>query len=65
MAAICPQCGREMERGRLTAGGFQVRWVPESGHALFHRVVVSRFSLSPRGVPAYICRACRKVTADY
>ena len=54
-----------MERGRLTAGGFQVRWVPEGGHALFHRVVVSRFSLSPRGVPAYICRTCRKVTADY
>lgn len=54
-----------MEEGRLTAGGFQIRWVPEGGHDLLDKVKISRFSLSPKGVPAWICRTCRRVMADY
>ena len=61
----CPKCGKAMERGRMTAGGFSIRWLPEGGVHLLDKVMISRFSLSPKGVPAYICQACRKVIADY
>lgn len=61
----CPKCGGLMEEGRLTAGGFQIRWVPEGGHDLLDKVKISRFSLSSKGVPAWICRTCRRVMADY
>ncbi len=61
----CPICGKEMEMGRLTAGGYWIRWVPEGGIDLMDSVTVSRLSLIKTGVPAYICQACRKVIADY
>ena len=61
----CPGCGKEMANGRLTAGGYWIRWVPEDGMDLFNAVTVSRFSLSNKGVSAHICQTCRKVIADY
>ena len=57
----CPNCGKEMEKGRLTAGGYWIRWVPEEGVDLFNAVTVSRMSLSAKGVSAWICRECRGV----
>ena len=54
-----------MEKGRLTAGGYWIRWVPEEGVDLFNAVTVSRMSLSAKGVSAWICRECRRVTAEY
>lgn len=61
----CPGCHKEMEYGRLTAGGYWIRWVPGKGIDLVNAVTVSRFSLSNKGVPAYICQTCRKLVADY
>lgn len=54
-----------MKKGRLTAGGCWIRWVPEEGIDLVDAVTVSRWSLSGKGKPAWICQACRKVIADY
>lgn len=65
MTTICPQCGREMEPGRLTAGGYWIRWVPQKGIDLVDAVTVSRLSLRGRGTPAYVCQNCRKLVADY
>ena len=61
----CPICGKEMEKGRLTAGGYWIRWVPEDGIDLMDSITVSRLSLIKKGVPACICQVCRKVIADY
>lgn len=61
---ICPFCGREMEPGRLTAGGYWVRWIPEGGADLMDAVTVSRFSLRNKGTPAFLCQTCRKLIAD-
>ena len=61
----CPQCGKEMQKGRLTAGGYWIRWVPDSGVDIFNAVTISRLSLSGKGVSAYNCQTCRKVIADY
>lgn len=61
----CPQCGKELEKGRLTAGGYWIRWIPEGGIDLVDAVTVSRQSLRAKGTPAWICRTCRKVIADY
>lgn len=60
----CPFCGREMESGRLTAGGYWVRWIPAGGIDLVDAVTVSRFSLRNKGVPAHFCQTCRKLIAD-
>ena len=61
----CPSCGKEMKKGRLTAGGYWIRWVPEEGIDLVDAVTVSRMSLSGKGKPAWICQTCRKVIVDY
>ena len=61
----CPVCGKWMEKGRLTAGGYWIRWVPEDGVDVFNAVTISRFSLIKKGVSAHICQTCRKVIADY
>ena len=61
----CPVCGREMAKGRLTAGGYWIRWVPEDGMDLLDAVTISRLSLVKKGAPARICQTCRKVIADY
>ena len=61
----CPQCGKEMQKGRLTAGGYWIRWVPEGGMDIFNCVTVSRLTLVKKGPAASICQACRKVIVDY
>ncbi len=62
----CPACGNEMEKGRLTAGGYSMRWLPEDSlNELLDKVVVSKASFSTKGVPAYICQTCRRVIAEY
>ena len=60
----CPFCNREMEKGRLTAGDYWIRWIPESGADFIDAVTISRFSLRNKGTPAYACQTCRKVIAD-
>ena len=66
----CPICGKEMEPGRMTAGGYNIRWVPEGKSTLFsifgdHTVTISGTSFSSKGVPAYLCPTCRKVIANF
>ncbi len=66
----CPKCGKEMEEGRMTAGQNGIFWIPENKsmtRSFFDSktVTISERSFSAKGVPAYICQACRKVIADY
>ncbi len=62
----CPKCGKEMEEGRLTAGGYWIRWLPaESVPFLTDHVTISPLSLSGKGVDADLCKDCRMVIAKY
>ena len=61
----CPDCQKEMEKGRLTAGGYWIRWIPEGGIDLMDAVTIRRFSLFAKGGAAYICQNCRKLIVDY
>ena len=71
----CPSCGNEMEKGWMTAGGPQIRWFPEGEDNIMdylstfssneRKIVSSKLSVNPRGIPAYLCQACRKLIADY
>lgn len=66
----CPNCGKEMEPGRMTAGGRPIYWVPEGESTLLAgfgdgAVTISGFSFSTKGTPAYICQTCCKVIADF
>ena len=61
----CPICGKEMEKGRMTAGGYWILWIPEGGIDMIDAVTISRLSLLSKGKPAYNCQACRKIIADY
>lgn len=66
----CPICGKEMKLGHMTAGGYNIRWVPEGKSTLFsmfgdQTVIISETSFSSKGVPAYLCSTCRKVIADF
>lgn len=67
----CPSCGKEMEPGRMTAGGYNIRWVPKGkSTTLFsmfddQTVTISGTSFSSKGVPAYLCLTCRNVIAKF
>ena len=70
----CPVCGKEMEKGRVTAGGWPIHWVPEdkstvaaTAFASFRDgfIIISERSFSTKGVPASIGHTCRKVLVDY
>ena len=61
----CPICGKEMEKGRMTAGGYWIRWIPEGCIDMIDAVTISRQSLFSKGIPAYNCQTCHKIVADY
>lgn len=66
----CPFCGKPMIPGRMTAGGYQIRWVPEGVSTALsafdsRRIVISPLSMSTKGKPAEICPDCRKVITDF
>lgn len=61
----CPFCGREMEPGRLTAGGYWIRWIPEDGADIIDAVTVARMAFLGRSsASAHLCQTCRKLIAD-
>ncbi len=64
----CPFCEKDMEKGFLQSGNLMV-WVkkkhmvsllPKEGE-----VVLDRNYLTGAAVPAWICRPCRKIVAEY
>lgn len=63
----CPICGAPMEEGYLGAK-FPLVWSPQPKRVL---IVSGKEDESIRGgfaakpVPAFLCRACRKVVLDY
>lgn len=67
----CPYCGREMDLGRVSAGGHRADWIPEGkGLPLFAwsqspGVELLKYSLSSKGTPAFRCESCRKVIIEY
>lgn len=65
----CPCCGREMQYGYISAGGFRVIWTPKE-HKMSSLpgkdgVRLTAWTLSGKGTRAHICKACRKVIVDY
>ena len=64
----CPNCGREMEAGYASSAGNPIvwsrqkrRWFTFAGKG---EVPLCGLSFGG-GVPAHICRPCRKVVIDY
>lgn len=65
----CPQCGREMQSGYVSAAGYRVIWTPKE-HKLTSLpgqdgVALTKFSLAGKGTPAYLCRVCQTVVIKY
>lgn len=67
----CPQCGRELEAGWLTAGGGPIKWTTKrrslTGAALGPGEVGLQEGIEPLSrntVPALLCRGCHLVIAD-
>ncbi len=65
---LCPYCQKEMEKGLLQGGSILV-WVKKKHHISLNpregEVVLDRNYLSGPAVPAWICKACKKVIAEY
>ncbi len=64
----CPVCSVEMEKGFLQAGDIMV-WVKKKHHLSLlpgeGEVLLDRKYLTNCTLPAWICKACRKVVAEY
>ena len=65
-----PQCGKEMEPGYVSSGGYPIAWTTQKRK--FSRIVDESSGEIPlcglsvgKGVPACVCRTCRKVLIDY
>lgn len=66
----CPKCGREMEPGYLTAGGYRILWTDRERRWSNLRgardVLLQGMTLTGKNrVSAWICRDCRRVVAEY
>lgn len=66
----CPYCGKEMESGHITAGGYRIVWTPKSRRlsaipGTDDEIIQSFSLLGEMDNDAHLCRACRKVVVDY
>jgi len=66
----CPNCGKEMSFGYLSAGGNRILWTPRerklSGLPSDQDVLIQPLPLSGKNsVRAYHCPRCCKIVADY
>ena len=65
---LCPFCGKEMEKGLLQSGSIMV-WVRKKHMLSLHpkegEVLLDKNYVTSCTVPFWICKACKKVIADY
>lgn len=66
----CPQCGKSMQRGYLSAGGARLLWTPSprkfSTLPGENDVLLQGISFTGKNkVEAYLCTECRTVVAQY
>ena len=70
--AICPYCGKEMQKGILSGDGrSKVTWKPGNTKAGFmdklvgsYTVTATSMTLTTFTIDAYYCPACRKMIFD-
>ncbi len=64
----CPCCNQEMEKGFLQGGNILV-WVKKKHYLSLlpkeGEVLLDKNYLTGSFLPAWICKDCRKVTAEY
>lgn len=65
----CPQCGKPMREGFVSAGGYRILWTPKdrrfSAWSGEGDVVLQKLSLAGKTIPAHLCETCRKVILSY
>ena len=65
---LCPFCGSEMEKGLLQSGTMMV-WVKKKHILSLYpkegEVLLDKNYLGGCVVPAWICKGCKKVIAEY
>ena len=65
----CPQCGKPMREGYVSAGGYRILWTPkECRFNAWPRkgdVVLQTLSFTGKTTPACLCETCRKVILSY
>ncbi len=65
---LCPFCGKEMEKGFLQSGSMMV-WVKKKHMLSLHpkegEVLLDKNYVTSCAVPAWICKECKKVIAEY
>lgn len=64
----CPKCGNEMETGYVSSAGNPIVWTQQK-RKWFTFAEGSEIQLCGlsfgKGLPAHICKPCRKVIIDY
>lgn len=65
----CPNCSEAMERGFLQSGGSMMVWVKKKHYLSLHpkegEVLLDKNYLAGAALPAWICKSCRRVIAEY
>ncbi len=65
---LCPFCEKEMEKGLLQSGSIMV-WVKKKHMLSLYpkegEVLLDKKYLGGCTVPAWICKSCKKVIAEY
>ena len=65
----CPFCGNEMGYGLLQSGGKVLVWVKKKHYWSLNpkegEVLLDKNYLTGAAVPAWICRVCKRVIAEY
>lgn len=65
----CPQCGKPMREGYVSAGGYRILWTPKerrfSACPQAEDVVLQKMSFTGKTIPACLCETCRKVILSY
>lgn len=64
----CPKCGDEMETGYVSSAGNRIVWTEHkrkwTGFPAEDEIHLCGLSFG-KGIPAHICKLCRKVIIDY
>ena len=65
----CPQCGKPMQSGYLSAGGYRVIWTTKERKLTNllgdNDVTLTRMSLTGKSTPADHCPGCQLVIVKY
>lgn len=69
MPKQCPECGKYMEEGWLTSGGYRIIWTDERKRFTNipgkYDVVLSKHMAVKSNAHAWLCRECKTVVMKY